>query len=112
MDPSLEALLQGGFLLDALGIIGIGLVALAAGKLSLRFQSWGGHMMAAGAIALLVARLFLIVSPHFLSHDVLHAIGPLGIAVTLALPPILLTFGMAGVVWGLWGHERWLNEDG
>ena len=22
-----------------------------------------------------------------------------------------LTFGLAGIVWGLWGHERWLREE-
>jgi hypothetical protein len=30
----------------------------------------------------------------------------------LSLAPMaLLTLGLAGVVWGLWGHEQWLREE-
>jgi hypothetical protein len=30
----------------------------------------------------------------------------------LALAPMaLLTLGLAGVVWGLWGHEQWLRAE-
>ena len=52
-----------------------------------------------------------MLSPHFVNDDVLHMIGAVGISMTYALPPILLTLGLAGVVWGLWGHERWLKEN-
>lgn len=96
--------------MDAMGVLGLGLLGLAAVKLSLRYHSWGGNMMAAGSISLLVARLYFLISPHFVDDDFLQAIGPSGIALTYALPPLLLTFGLAGIVWGLWGHERWLNE--
>jgi hypothetical protein len=111
MNSLLEILVGGGLLFDALGVIGIGLIALAAARLAQRHQSWGGTMMAYGAIALLVARLYLILAPHFVNDDVLHMIGSVGISMTYGLPPILLTLGLAGVVWGLWGHERWLNEN-
>ena len=110
MNPLLEVLLKNGLLLDAAGIIGLGLLGLAAVKLARRNESWGGTMMAAGAIALLAARLYLIVSPHVVTDDVLHAIGPFGISLTIGLPPLLLTLGLAGIVWGLWGHERWLKH--
>jgi hypothetical protein len=36
---------------------------------------------------------------------------PIGLSLMAGLPPLLLTFGLAGVVWGLWGHERWLGEE-
>ena len=111
MSPQLEALVNHGLLLDAVGLLGLGLLAMAAVKLARRDQSWGGTMMATGAIALLVTRLYVILSPHLVTDDVLHFIGPVGISLTIGLPPILLTVGLAGVVWGLWGHERWLNED-
>jgi hypothetical protein len=110
MNSLLEIFLTHGLLLDAVGVIGLGLLGLAAVKLARRDQSWGGTMMATGAIALLVARLYLVVSPHFVNDDVLHMIGPVGISLTIGLPPLLLTLGLAGIVWGLWGHERWLNE--
>ncbi len=111
MDTSLESLLQNGLLFDALGVIGLGLLGLAAIKLARRYQSWGGTMMAVGAISLLAARLYMILSPHFLTNDLLHLLGPIGISLTVGLPPLLLTMGLAGVVWGLWGHERWMNEQ-
>ncbi|MCU0777296.1 MAG: hypothetical protein MUF86_06470 [Akkermansiaceae bacterium] len=111
MNSSLETLIQNGLLLDAFGVVGLGLIGLAAVRLARRNQSWGGTMMACGAIALLIARLYVILSPHFINDDVLHRIGPVGISVTYGLPPILLTLGLAGVVWGLWGHERWLKEN-
>jgi hypothetical protein len=110
MNSLLEIFLTHGLLLDAVGVIGLGLLGLAAVKLARRDQSWGGTMMATGAIALLVARLYLVVSPHFVNDDLLHMIGPVGISLTIGLPPLLLTLGLAGIVWGLWGHERWLNE--
>ena len=111
MNLLLEIVFENGLVLDAFGIIGLGLLGLAAVKLARRYQSWGGTMMAFGAISLLVARLYFLLSPHFINNDVLAAIGPVGISLTYALPPLLLTFGLAGIVWGLWGHERWLNEE-
>ena len=111
MTPSpLEVVLRNGMLLDAIGVIGLGLLGFAAVRLARRYQSWGGNMMAIGAISLLLARLYVVLSPHLVNDDVLGAIGPVGISLTIALPPLLLTFGLAGIVWGLWGHERWLKE--
>lgn len=112
MSSLLEIFINQGLLLDAVGVIGLGLLGLAAVKLARRDRSWGGSMMAFGAITLLVARLYVIVSPHFVTNDVLRMIGPVGISLTIGLPPLLLTFGLAGIVWGLWGHQRWLDEEG
>jgi hypothetical protein len=111
MNSPLEILIRNGLLLDVFGVIGIGLIGLAAVRLARVNQSWGGTMMAYGAIALLIARLYLMLSPHFLNNEVLHAIGAVGISMTYGLPPILLSLGLAGIVWGLWGHERWLQEN-
>jgi hypothetical protein len=111
MNPLLEVIVRNGLLLDAAGVIGLGLFGLAALRLNRRNRSWGGTMMAMGAIALLAARLYLMTSPLLVNDDLLHAIGPIGISLTIALPPLLLTFGLAGAVWGLWGHERWLREE-
>lgn len=111
MSSLLEVFISHGLLLDALGIIGLGLLGMAAVKLARRDQSWGGTMMAIGVIALLVARLYFMLAPHFMTRDVLLSIGPIGISLTIGLPPILLSIGLAGIVWGLWGHERWLNNE-
>ncbi|MBC7981418.1 MAG: hypothetical protein H7Y36_12720 [Armatimonadetes bacterium] len=111
MNLLLESIVANGLLFDALGIIGLGVLALAALRLVRKSNSWGGSMMGYGAVALLIARLYILLSPHFISQDLLAAIGPLGISMTVALPTLLLTFGLAGVVWGLWGHEKWLRES-
>ena len=111
MNSLVETLVFRGLLFDALGVVGLGLLGLAAVRLSLRYRSWGGTMMALGAVALLMARLYFILAPHFLNNDMLIAIGPVGISLTIALPPLLLSFGLAGIVWGLWGHERWVREE-
>lgn len=111
MNTLLETLVHRGLLFDALGAIGLGLLGLAAVRLARRHRSWGGTMMALGAVALLIARLYFVLSAQFLNNDMLAAIGPLGISLTIALPPLLLSFGLAGIVWGLWGHERWVQEE-
>jgi hypothetical protein len=111
MNLLLEIILKNGLLFDAGGVIGLGLLGLAAVKLASRDKSWGGTMMASGAVCLLLARLFLFLSPHFMNDDFLLSIGRVGISLTEGLPPLLLTFGLAGIVWGLWGHERWMNDE-
>lgn len=112
MSLLLEVTIKNGALFDAMGVIGLGLFGVAAVRLSRRYQSWGGTMMSLGAISLILARLYFMLAPQFVNDDLLAAIGPVGISLTYALPPLFLTFGLAGIVWGLWGHERWLNEEG
>ena len=109
MNLLLDIFLTNGLLLDAAGIVGLGLLGFSAIRLSSRHQFWGGSLMAVGAIALLTGRLYMILAPHLVSDELFSAIGPLGIALTIGAPPLMLSFGLAGVVWGLWGHERQLN---
>lgn len=111
MNLLLEAIVTNGLLLNALGIIGLGVLALAAVRMVKNDNSWGGSMLGYGAVALLLARVYILTAPHFLTLEFLESIGPYGIALTEGLPPLLLTFGLAGVVWGLWGHERWMKEN-
>ncbi|MBC8126457.1 MAG: hypothetical protein H8M99_04830 [Gloeobacteraceae cyanobacterium ES-bin-144] len=110
MNPLLETILNQGLMFDSAGVIGLGFLALAAIKLSSRYKSWGGTMIAAGATALLIARLYAILAPHFVTNDFISDVGPIGLSIMIGLPPLLLSLGLASIVWGLWGHERWLNE--
>lgn len=111
MNPLLDLIISKGLLINLIGISGLGVFALSAIRLSKRDKSWGGSMMAYGAIALLVARIYVTLAPHILTEDHLMVLGGAGLSLSYALPPILLTFGLAGVVWGLWGHEKWLKES-
>lgn len=112
MNPLLEAIVNKGLLFDAAGVIGLGLVGLAALRLAREQQSWGSTIMAAGAIAVLLARLYLVSSPFFMDIELAAKIGPVGNSLAIGLPPLLLTLGLAGIVWGLWSHERWLRVEG
>lgn len=111
MNSLLYAISEKGLLFDSFGIVGLGLIGLAAVRLARTYGSWGGTLMATGAISLLIARLYLILSPYFVNDDFLFAIGRIGNILVEGLPPLLLTFGFAAIVGGLWSHERWLNEE-
>lgn len=110
MNPLLEVIITNGLLLDAAGVLGLGLIGLSAVRLSRRERSWGGTMMAIGAISLLVARLFILTTPLLASGGIFQAIGGRTTYTLMTLPPFLLTLGLAGIVWGLWAHEKWLRE--
>jgi len=110
MNPLLEVIFTNGLLLDAAGVLGLGLIGLSAVRLSRRERSWGGTMMAIGAIGLLAARLFILATPFLAKGGVFQAMGPKSTNTIMVLPTILLTLGLAGIVWGLWAHEKWLRE--
>jgi len=111
MNLLLEVAIKNGALFDAIGVIGLGLFGVAAVRLSKRYQSWGGTMMAIGSIALILARIYYVLAPHFMTFDFQASIGRVGITLAEGVPPLLLTFGLAGIVLGLWGHERWLSDE-
>lgn len=111
MDLLLDVFVKNGFLMDAIGVLGLGLLGLAAVRLSQRYRSWGGSLLACGSMLLLLGRLWVLVSPHLVTPELRMAMGgTLGDVIALA-PMALLTMGLAGVVWGLWGHEQWLREE-
>ncbi len=108
MDRLLEFCLAKGFLVDALGVIGLGLLGLAAVRLSQRYRSWGGSLLTIGALLLLLGRLSVLALPHAAAAS---GLGPAALEILALAPFILLTAGLAGVVWGLWGHEQWLRAE-
>ncbi len=112
MSLLLEILVRNGLLMDIAGVTGLGLVALAAARLARRHKSWGGNMIAIGALAVLLARVYLVLAPRLIDNEALVWMGPLGISLSIGLPPLCLTLGLAGIVFGLWAHERWIKEAG
>jgi len=111
MDLLLDVFVRNGFLLDALGVLGLGLLGLASVRLSQRYRSWGGSLLASGSLLLLLGRLMVLVSPHLMTRDVLASMGGTGAEIINLAAMALLTLGLAGVVWGLWGHEQWLRAE-
>ena len=111
MSLLLDFLIKGGFLFDALGVIGLGMVGMAAVRLSNRYRSWGGSLIASGALMLLLGRIWKIAENQLMTPDAKMMIGDTWQTIFSIVPMALLTMGLAGVVWGLWGHEQWLREE-
>jgi hypothetical protein len=53
----------------------------------------------------------VLVSPHLVTPDVQASMGVTVAEIINLAPMALLTLGLAGVVWGLWGHEQWLRAE-
>ncbi len=111
METFIEFVSKSGFLLDGFGVIGLGLLALAAVRLSKRYHSWGGSLLACGSLLLLLGRLWAIAAKSMLTAELATSLGRTWTEVIALAPFALLTAGLAGVVWGLWGHEQWLRAD-
>ncbi|MFD0895562.1 hypothetical protein KBB96_19485 [Luteolibacter ambystomatis] len=111
MTAFLEFLVQGTLMIDMAGVLGLAMLAMAAIRLARREHSWGGNMMAYGAVAILLGRVILVATPYVLPPMTLASLGPVAVSAHIAIPSILLSFGLAGVVWGLWGHARWLQDE-
>jgi len=77
MSLLLEILVRNGLLMDIAGVTGLGLVALAAARLARRHKSWGGNMIAIGALAVLLARVYLVLAPRLIDNEALVWMGPL-----------------------------------
>jgi hypothetical protein len=80
-------------------------------RLSQRYRSWGGSLLASGALLLLLGRLWVLLSPLLVTPELQAAMGQTWSAIIGLAPMALLTAGLAGVVWGLWGHEQWLRAE-
>lgn len=106
MNLLLEIIINQGMLLDLLGVIGLGLVALSAIRLARRWDSLGGKVMTWGAISLIVGRIGILIFGHYVTPLNQAEFDPTLLAWAKNVPLTLLTLGLAGIVWGFWGHER------
>lgn len=111
MDVLLKLFVTNGYLMDAFGVIGLGLLGLAAVRLSQRYRSWGGSLLASGALLLLLGRLWVLVTAQLMTPELAADLGTTVTEIISLAPFALLTAGLAGVVWGLWGHEQWLRAE-
>ncbi|MFT4176258.1 MAG: hypothetical protein QM627_06345 [Luteolibacter sp.] len=109
MNPLLEVFVKNGLLPDLAGIVGLSLIAFAALKLAKRDPSHG-RVVVAGALALLLARLFVVLAPSLIDPAWLCGLHDLPFALIRHAPTVLLTSGLAAIVWGLWGYEKELKE--
>jgi hypothetical protein len=106
MNPSPDWLNLHNNLFGAAGIIGLAVLALAAARMARDTHGWGPRLIAAGAVVLLLARVYLMASPLLLPPPVLVRFGHSAVTLSLVLPPFMLTIGLFAVVWGFWGHSR------
>jgi len=111
MNILLEIAHHGGLILDAAGLLGLGLLTLAAVRLARVYRSWGSTLLGWGAALLLIGRVYVLVAPQVLTRELLANLGVTFTTFATSMPVLLLTAGFGAVVWGLWGHERWLHED-
>jgi hypothetical protein len=52
-----------------------------------------------------------MVAPQILTRELFAKMGHTLGSMVNAAPMLLLTAGFGAVVWGLWGHERWLHGE-
>lgn len=106
MNILLEVLLDNSLLLDVFGVIGLGLVGLAAIRLATRFGTVGGSIMIWGVLALIVGRIGSLAFSTAMKAGLASQLDPLLLVMGRNVPVILLTAGLAAIVWGFWDHER------
>lgn len=106
MNLLFEIVIQQGFILDLFGVIGLGLVALGAMRLSRRMGSRNAAMMTFGALAMLVGRIGILLFVHCLTVVQRAEWDAWMLALARNIPMALLTFGLGAIVYGFWSHEK------
>ncbi|MEP4076632.1 hypothetical protein [Haloferula sp.] len=106
-----DTIIKQGLLLDIFGVIGLGLVALAAIRFAKKCDSTGATVMTWGAISLLIGRIGIMIFAHYVTPLNQGDFDPTMLAICKNVPLTLLTLGLGAIVWGLWGHERQLSGE-
>ncbi|MEM9237774.1 MAG: hypothetical protein AAGB14_13435 [Verrucomicrobiota bacterium] len=106
MNLLLEIIIDQGLLMDIFGVIGLGLVALAAIRLASQWSSSGGTIMTWGAILLITGRIGILIFSQFVTPFNQSDFDPTLVAVCKNVPITMLTLGLGAIVWGFWDHER------
>lgn len=100
----LEIVLRHGFLIELLGVAGLGLAAFAGLRIASHRWSTKARLISLGAVALMLGRLLALAFRPIALEGM--PLPPAVLALWLHLPTLLLTAGLGIVVWGFWGHER------
>ena len=106
MNLLFEIVLQNGVILDVFGVIGIGLIGLAALRLSRHFGGSSGLIMTWGALSLVAGRIGMIIFSSFVTPFNQAQFDPTLLNLAKTTPLVLLTIGLGAIVWGFWSHER------
>lgn len=107
----LEIVSKNGFVLDLFGVIGLGLVGLAAVRMAQRSGSRSALVMSWGAVGLILGRLGMLLLSVWVTPLNAHQFDPMLLMVGRDLPILLLTGGLGAVVWGFWSHEREVSGE-
>lgn len=110
MNLLFEIVIQQGFLLDLFGVIGLGLVALGAVRLSRRMGSRSASLMSWGALSMLAGRIGILLFMHGVTATQRAEWDVWMLALAKNIPVALLTFGLGAIVYGFWSHEKESEE--
>lgn len=111
MNLLFEIVIQQGFLLDLLGVLGLGLVAFAAVRLAQRMPGRSAVFMTWGALALIAGRVGILLLLQVVNPFNQDQFDPTLLAVVKNVNLLLLTGGLGAIVWGFWSHERELAGE-
>jgi hypothetical protein len=106
MNALIEIMMTQGFWLDALGVLGLGLVAIAAVRLLRPVGSRGATLMTWGAVLVILGRAGVVVADHLQDLPGGWEIPVMFVSSMKPVQLVLLTVGLGGIVWGFWSHER------
>ncbi|GAA5484171.1 hypothetical protein [Haloferula sargassicola] len=101
-----DILLNQTFLLDAAGLVGLGLVAMGAIRLAERYHSINAPLMIWGAVALILGRIGILAFSQIAGTQAVYTIPKWAFWSLVNVPVGLLTLGVGLIVAGLWLHER------
>ena len=111
MNLLFEIVIQQGFLVDLFGVIGLGLVALAAIRLARQLSSESAKLMTWGALALMTGRVGFLIYASFVTPFNQAEFDPMLLDTVKNVNIGLLTGGFGMIVWGFWRHEQRLAEE-
>ncbi len=111
MNLLFEIVIQQGFLLDLIGVLGLGLVAFAAVRLAQRMPGRSATLMTWGALSLIAGRVGILVLMQIVNPFNQDQFDPTLLALFKNANLVLLTGGLGAIVWGFWSHERQLSGE-